>query len=65
MRIISFILQWGVGVIIEMWPAKETGYAPECYQRELGVLFLLQAAGLIWYFLSLKLSSKQGVLFNC
>jgi len=60
--ICAFILQWGVGVIIEMWPATETGYAPESYQAALGVLFLLQAAGLIWYFLSLKINRKQGVL---
>ena len=60
--ICAFILQWGVGVIIEMWPATETGYAPESYQAALGVLFLLQAAGLIWYFLSLKISRKQSVL---
>ena len=60
--ICAFILQWGVGVIIEIWPATETGYAPESYQAALGVLFLLQAAGLIWYFLSLKFSRKQGVL---
>jgi predicted MFS family arabinose efflux permease len=60
--ICAFILQWGVGVIIEMWPLTETGYDPESYQAAIGVLFLLQAMGLIWYFLSLKLSRKQGVL---
>jgi predicted MFS family arabinose efflux permease len=60
--ICAFILQWGVGVIIEMWPVTETGYDPESYQAAIGVLFLLQAMGLIWYFLSLKLSRKQGVL---
>ena len=60
--ICAFILQWGVGVIIEMWPATETGYDPASYQAAIGVLFLLQAAGLIWYLLSLKISRKQGVL---
>ena len=60
--ICAFILQWGVGVIIEMWPATETGYDPESYQAAIGVLFLLQATGLIWYFLSLKINRKQGVL---
>ena len=60
--ICAFILQWGVGVIIEMWPVTETGYDPESYQAAIGVLFLLQATGLIWYFLSLKLSRKQDIL---
>ena len=57
----AFTLQWGVGVIIEMWPATKTGYAPESYQAAIGVLFLLQAAGLIWYFLSLRFSKKQNI----
>jgi sugar phosphate permease len=60
--ICAFILQWGVGFIIEMWPARETGYDPESYKAAIGVLFLLQAVGLIWYFFSIKLSRKQDVL---
>ena len=57
--ICAFILQWGVGVIIEIWPRTETGYDPESYQAAIGVLFLMQAAGLIWYLLSLKINRNR------
>ena len=58
----AFILQWGVGAVIEMWPATSSGYDPESYQAAIGVLVLLQATGLIWYLISLKISRKQSVL---
>ena len=54
----AFILQWGVGAIIEMWPTTESGYDPVSYQAALGVLFLLQAAGLVWYLFSLQNTRK-------
>ncbi|HHZ78348.1 MAG TPA: MFS transporter, partial [Candidatus Lambdaproteobacteria bacterium] len=54
----AFILQWGVGAIIEMWPTTESGYDPVSYQAALGVLFLLQAAGLVWYLFSLQITRK-------
>ena len=58
----AFILQWGFGAIIEQWPATVSGYDPASYQAAIGVLVLLQAAGLIWYLLSLKLSRKKSIL---
>jgi sugar phosphate permease len=58
----AFILQWGFGAIIEQWPATVSGYDPASYQAAIGVLVFLQAAGLIWYLLSLKLSRKKSVL---
>ena len=54
----AFILQWGVGAIIEMWSTTESGYDPVSYQAALGVLFLLQTAGLVWYLFSLQNTRK-------
>jgi hypothetical protein len=54
----AFILQWGIGVIIEMWPPTGSGYDPESYQAAISALVLLQAAGLAWYFFQ-QLSKKQ------
>ena len=54
----AFIIQWGIGVIIEMWPPTASGYDPESYQAAIGALVLLQAAGLAWYFFQ-QLSKKQ------
>ena len=55
----AFIIQWGIGAIIELWPTTEIGYDPASYQVAIGVLVLMQAAGLIWYLLSQQLIKKQ------
>ena len=55
----AFIIQWGVGAIIELWPTTETGYDPASYQVAIGVLVLMQAAGLVWYLFSQQLIKKQ------
>jgi predicted MFS family arabinose efflux permease len=40
--------QWVVGLILHAWPETATGYAPEAYTWALGLLWLLQVAGLAW-----------------
>ncbi|MBC8259674.1 MAG: MFS transporter [SAR324 cluster bacterium] len=57
----AFFIQWGIGAIIEMWPSSGSGYDPQSYQAAIGVLVLLQSAGLFWYFLSKKLKQNQGL----
>ena len=54
----AFIIQWGIGAIIELWPTTEIGYDPASYQVAIGVLVLMQAAGLVWYLLSQQLIKK-------
>ena len=58
----AFILQWGVGAIIELWPPTDNGYDPESYQSAFGFLVILQAAGLMWYLFSKKFYRKQNIL---
>ena len=43
-----FLGQWMVGVILARWPATASGYAPEGYFWGMGVLWVVQAAGLAW-----------------
>jgi len=44
-----FLGQWGVGVVLNLWPASAIGgYAPEGYRWALGALWLAQFAGLAW-----------------
>jgi MFS family permease len=45
----AFAAQWGMGVIINMWPATGGGYAAEGYQAAFAVMVALQAAGLAWF----------------
>jgi hypothetical protein len=39
---------WGVGVVLDLWPATAAGYDPRGYPYALGVLWLVQAAGFVW-----------------
>ena len=58
----AFILQWGIGAIIELWPPTDNGYDPKSYQSAFGFLVILQAAGLMWYLFSKKIYRKQNIL---
>ena len=55
----AFIIQWGIGAIIELWPTTEIGYDSASYQVAIGVLVSMQAAGLVWYLFSQQLIKKQ------
>jgi len=43
-----FAGQWGVGLVLDLWPATPAGYDPRAYPYALGALWLVQAAGLVW-----------------
>jgi predicted MFS family arabinose efflux permease len=40
--------QWAVGLLLNLWPATATGYAPEAYPWALALLWAVQFAGLAW-----------------
>jgi predicted MFS family arabinose efflux permease len=50
-----FLGQWGAGLILGCWPATASGYAPEAYGWALGTLWVVQVAGLGWYWAGRKL----------
>ncbi|MFZ0130936.1 MAG: MFS transporter [Desulfobacterales bacterium] len=46
----AFIAQWGIGAVIELWPAAEgTGYAPAGYRAAFGVMLAAQGLMFLWY----------------
>lgn len=47
--------QWAVGLILNLWPQSASGYAPEAYGWSLGMLWLVQFAGLAWLWSGRKL----------
>ena len=48
--IAAFVMQWGLGVVVGLWPRTATGgYAPEGYSAGLGLLVALQIAALGWF----------------
>ena len=46
----SFLAQWGIGIIINPYPADGGSYAPEGYRLAFGVTTVLQVLGLAWFF---------------
>ncbi|WP_020683697.1 MFS transporter [Marinobacterium rhizophilum] len=48
--ICAFVMQWGLGGIIQLWPANDAGqYPAEAYRVAFGIAALIPAAGLLWY----------------
>lgn len=46
----SFLVQWGMGAVINHFPAAPGHYAPEGYAIAFGITAALQALALVWYF---------------
>jgi MFS family permease len=47
----TFAVQWGMGIVINLYPADSGGYSPEGYAIALGATALLQIVVLFWFFL--------------
>ncbi|MGB8427787.1 MAG: MFS transporter [Desulfobacterales bacterium] len=46
----AFLAQWGIGALIELWPASEgTGYAPAGYRAAFGAMLAAQGLMFLWY----------------
>jgi predicted MFS family arabinose efflux permease len=43
-----FAGQWGIGLVLDLWPANASGYAAEAYPWALGMVWAVQLAGLAW-----------------
>jgi MFS family permease len=48
LNVFMFSGQWAAGIVLNQWPQTPTGYAPEAYSWALGMLWLIQFAGLAW-----------------
>jgi MFS family permease len=44
----SFLFQWGIGVVLRLYPAADGRFAPEGYAAAFWILAVLQAAVLLW-----------------
>ena len=51
----SFLGQWGIGLVLDLWPHTAHGYAPEGYRWALGAVWMVQLAGLAWLWLGREL----------
>jgi MFS family permease len=50
--IVGFIMQWGVGVVVNLFPSSQAGqYDPAGYQVAFSLLLGIQVLGMLWYFI--------------
>lgn len=48
----AFAAQWGIGAVINLWPAAPGGgYAPDGYRSAFAIMLGLQAAALAWFWI--------------
>ncbi len=47
--IMAFTAQWGIGVVIDLWPSTATGYAVPGYRAGFGLMLGLQSIAVIWF----------------
>ncbi len=45
----AFIVQYGIGLILERWPAQDGHYPALAYQTAFSVIVVLQLAALLWF----------------
>ena len=59
--ICAFAAQWGIGAIINLWPAPATGgYATPGYRTGFAMMLCLQVLGLLWFFAaSIRMKSRK------
>jgi predicted MFS family arabinose efflux permease len=50
--LVAFATQFGVGLIIGLFPATQAGYEPSAYRWAFGFFLILQLAALAWYGIS-------------
>ncbi len=49
----AFVCQWGVGIIIDLWPTTASGgFHPTGYKAAFGVLIVLQAVAFVWFWVA-------------
>jgi predicted MFS family arabinose efflux permease len=54
MFVAAFITQWGIGAVINLWPAVDGRYPLAAYRAALGACVLMQAMAIAWMLASRK-----------
>ena len=55
----SFIVQWFIGVVIDLYPVREGHFSPAGYQMSLAVVVVFNLASCIWYYYGMKRDNSR------
>ncbi len=62
----AFILQYGIGLLVSLWPADVSGHVPaDAYQVAFAALLVPQLVALIWYIASSMLHWRNDAVRGC
>ena len=50
----SFFAQWFLGMLLDMWPQSETGFAAAGYQVGIFAMVIVNAAAVLWYYICIR-----------
>jgi hypothetical protein len=50
----AFVVQWGIGAVIGLWPATVTGYDPDGYRAGFGVFLAVQVVAWAWTLVAMR-----------
>ena len=56
-----FAGQWGIGLVLDLWPQTARGYAAEGYSWALGMAWAVLLAGLAWMWTGRALLARPQV----
>jgi MFS family permease len=56
----AFVVQWGVGAVISLWPATATGYDPDGYRAGFGVFLAVQAGAWAWTVVAMRRAAPSS-----
>jgi len=54
--------QWGIGLVLDLWPQTAAGYAAAAYSWALGMVWAVQLAGLAWLWSGRALLARRAGL---
>ena len=58
----AFAAQWGIGAVINLWPAgPDGGYAADGYRSAFAIMLGLQAAALAWFWVRRRLYDRDAL----
>jgi hypothetical protein len=56
----AFVVQWGVGLLINLWPTTVVGYDPRGYRWGFGVFLAVEASAWAWMLVQTRRSAQAS-----
>ena len=55
----AFVVQWGIGAVIGLWPATAAGYDPQGYRAGFALFLVIQVSAWTWMLVEARRSARE------